>query len=326
MTSTGSEVLETQRSQPLRAPFLIVDDFLENDLADEMRRDIDSHFANPRSHRPNTHQVWNYWYVPDLYTYMRTLANKVIQAETMDRFMVSLRNWTAENLGMIDVERPWLSLYVTGCKQGLHNDASNGRFAFVYSLTRKERKFSGGETIILNEGDLFRDKVRTPASGSGLYSAIEPRFNRLVIFDDRMPHGVQEVEGIMDPAEGRLVLHGHIRESGPIVSGALPIPAVGETLTGVLQAFAAKAGNSIAAYHGPFVVRFTVDGGGSVTHTEILVDRVAGPDADDAGAKVLTSELAARVNAATFPASGGPTTITQPFLFGGGLPQRPPGV
>ena len=46
--------------------------------AREMRRDIDTHFSAPEQHRADTHQVWNYWFVPDSYTYLRTAPEKVI--------------------------------------------------------------------------------------------------------------------------------------------------------------------------------------------------------------------------------------------------------
>ena len=42
------------------------------------------------------------------------------------------------------------SCYINGCRQGLHADAPHGPFAFVLSLTRwEERRFSGGETLLL---------------------------------------------------------------------------------------------------------------------------------------------------------------------------------
>ena len=109
---------------------------------------------------------------------------------------------------------PYLSLYVDGCQQRLHNDSTNGRFGYVYSLTWDERKTIGGETIVLKEGDLFRAIWADAPPVPGCYDLIEPRFNRLTMFDDRMTHGVQRVEGSMDPVEGRFVLHGHISEAG----------------------------------------------------------------------------------------------------------------
>jgi hypothetical protein len=37
---------------------------------------------------------------------------------------------------------------------------------------------------------------------------IEPNFNRLILFDPSKIHGVDEVTGVLEPREARLVLHG----------------------------------------------------------------------------------------------------------------------
>ena len=64
----------------IRERLLVIDDFLPAELAEAMRADIDAHFANPQQHKPETHQVWNYWFVRDLYTYLRTTPEKVIES------------------------------------------------------------------------------------------------------------------------------------------------------------------------------------------------------------------------------------------------------
>ena len=62
----------------LRERFVVIDDFLPEEQGVAMREDIDAHFSNPSRHEPATHQVWNYWYVPGSYTYLRTTPEKVI--------------------------------------------------------------------------------------------------------------------------------------------------------------------------------------------------------------------------------------------------------
>src|SRR4051812_8037684 len=107
---------------PLTDSFVVIDDFLPLDIAEAMRADVERHFATPSAHQPNTHQVWNYWFVPGLYTYLRTTPEKVIQNSRVDYFMSALRDWSTATLGLGKVTRPYLSLYVSGCSQGLHND------------------------------------------------------------------------------------------------------------------------------------------------------------------------------------------------------------
>ena len=296
-------------------PFMVCDNFLKPELAQAMRADIEAHFAEPMKHTPQTHQVWNYWYVPELYTYMRTLPEKVIQRDKVERFVNALRGWSALNLGLGNVSWPFLSLYVTGCRQGLHNDSKNGRFAFVYSLTKNDRKSSGGETIVVREGDLFRDNVANANAGPGFFTAIEPRFNRLVVFDDRMPHGVERVDGAMDPVEGRFVFHGHISDSGPMVVGGLALPQIQETLVGALAGFLDEAYARARLYHGPFVLRLDVGTDGKVTSCYPILDRVVATDRGDVAWESMRAKLVERFEALTFPEAPEISVILQPILF-----------
>ena len=48
---------------------------------------------------------------------------------------------------------------------------------------------------------------------------VEPRFNRLTVFDGRYPHGVRPVEGTRDPLKARLVLHGWFTDPTPFFEG-----------------------------------------------------------------------------------------------------------
>src|SRR5437899_12836337 len=116
MSSTGSS--SSERAIPPTAPLIVVDGFLPADLALEMRGDIDTHFSAPEQHRADTHQVWNYWFVPDSYTYLRTAPEKVIAPGRIETFHNSLRNWSIAMLGMANVTAPYVRLYVGRC---LHN-------------------------------------------------------------------------------------------------------------------------------------------------------------------------------------------------------------
>jgi hypothetical protein len=307
-----------QPDNAIRRPHMAVDDFLPSAFADELRAPIDEHFAEPHSHTPEIHQVWNYWFVPDLYTYLRTRPEKVIPMALVQRFHDSLSRWARENLGMAKTTWPYLSLYVDGCQQGLHNDSANGRFGYVYSLTWDDRKTIGGETIVLREGDLFRTNMWSSAAGLGIYELIEPRFNRLALFDDRMPHGVNRVEGSMDPLEGRFVLHGHISEGGPIVEGGLEPQAVADVFDEGLAEVAAELLQ--AGYHGPLSIHMLVDSAGEVRIARTMLDRVArldGGSTADAVERVL-----AIVRGLRFPAAPVGSEIRAPLLIGGPLPPR----
>jgi len=303
---------------PMREPYLTVDGFLPAADAQAMRGRFEAHFKEPHGHRPETHQVWNYWHVPDLYTYLRTAPEKLIPRPLLSAFHERLTLWARQRLGLGFVTWPNLSLYVDGCVQHLHNDATNGRFGFVYSLTPDGRRSAGGETIVLREGDLFRRNARRPAAGPALQDLVEPRFNRLTVFDDRMPHGVRRVEGGMDPLEGRVVLHGHISEEAPRVSGPLAARDAWEAAWEVADAVLARVPDTAADCHGPLTLRVAVGADGGVRAVRPLVDRVV--RTSGAEARELVDGIVAGVEALRFPAAGAPSEAILPIMIGGPLP------
>lgn len=302
---------------PLREPFRTVDDFLELKEAETLRAHFEAHFAEPHKHSPATHQLWNYWYVPDLYTYLRTSPEKVIPRPLVDRFHARLSQWALETLGLGFVTWPNLSLYVDGCCQHLHNDATNGRFGFVYSLTPDSRRSRGGETIVLREGDLFRAHLARDAAGPALQELIAPRFNRLTIFDDRMPHGVRLIEGSMDPLDGRLVLHGHISEGRPQVRGPLAAEEVGAAVAEARAAGLAAARIGEDEVHGPLTVRLAVAADGEVDEVRPLVDRVV--SAGGADARAAVESILRQIGGLRFPAKAQPSVAWVPVMLGGAL-------
>lgn len=302
---------------PLTDLFFVIDNFLPNKLAELMRLDIENNFANPSEHSADTHQIWNYWFVPGLYTYLRTHPEKIIEHGRIENFLDTLRSWSSEVLGFGKVTWPYLSLYVNGCQQGLHNNSKNGRFAFVYSLTKKERRTSGGQTLIFREGDLFRRNLRSAGAGTAFYEAIEPHFNRLVVFDDRLIYGVERVSGSLDPVEARCVLHGHLEELGPITDGPLSIDALRGGILVAMDQFITQWSATINFYHGPLVLRFTVTPSGKVTGMKILLDRVIHEREGDIDWDLLKATLMKTLEKTTFPSAKGETSVTLPVAFGG---------
>jgi Rps23 Pro-64 3,4-dihydroxylase Tpa1-like proline 4-hydroxylase len=53
-----------------------------------------------------------------------------------------------------------------------------------------------------------------------LTTMVEQHFNQLTVFDPRIPHGVATVEGVREPTEARVVLHGWFTSEGPFFIGA----------------------------------------------------------------------------------------------------------
>jgi hypothetical protein len=308
---------DTAPPQPFRAPHAHVDRFLPDELAREMRAAVDGHFADPYKQSAE-HQVWNYWFVPDMYTFLRTSPDKVIPRPLLDRFHAALTAWAWNVLGLGNVTYPYLSVYVDGCSQSIHNDSTNGRFGYVYSLTWDRRDTRGGETIVYHEGDLYRRNLTTMTGGrGGLYELIEPAFNRLAIFDDRMPHGVSRIEGSMNPVHGRIVMHGHISETGPGVRGPLRPdqvgPAVEEAANQALSRF-----DMACDPHGPIVIWLAIRADGGVDQARLVLDRLAFPDG--ASTDGMADAVVQAAKTLRFPTAAEPSEAIVPVLVGGPLP------
>ena len=207
----------------------VVDGFLPPDpsapgSALGLRAVFDAHHDDPR--RTHAYRfVWDYWHVPNQYTLLRTPAADYFPERDFAALERRLAEFARDELGCAGVTPVWLSCYVEGMRQELHADVPHGPWAFVLSLTRwDERTWTGGETLILKPETLDYwsgfDADATVERGS-LVELVPPKFNRLTVFDPRLPHGVPVVEGVRDPSQGRLVLHGWFNEPEPSLRGAL---------------------------------------------------------------------------------------------------------
>jgi hypothetical protein len=300
------------RPLPPDAPWHALDAF--SDRAEAMRADIDAHLGDPYGHAER-HQVWDYWYVPDSYTYLRTRPERVL-AETLVRaFVQRLRQFALARLGLSTVTHPYLSLYVNGCSQTQHNDAHNGAVAYVFSLTRwTERSFTGGETLIYRQQDYWRDGgFRRSGASTTFYELVPAVFNRLVLFDDRMVHAVPEVHGSMDPRQGRIVLHGHLKAGGMLLQGGAGAAALPElsrlrsTLQGLLQADG-------GAHSGVLTLACGVTADGRIGPPTTLLDRIF----DAGGRQVAWPGLVAAAEALAgtrLPAASSSGRLTLPLVL-----------
>src|SRR5215218_414761 len=135
-----------------RRHVVTADDFFPE--AGEMRRVFDERLGTRRG-APRERFVWDYWHVPDQYTYVRTFADEFFPSDLFERFIDRLMAWARERLGCTEIVPPWLSYYIDGCRQELHADVPHGPWAFVFSLTNwDERTFTGGETLLLSQDTL----------------------------------------------------------------------------------------------------------------------------------------------------------------------------
>ena len=285
--------------------------------AKALRAHFEERFENPRETRDDRF-VWDLWHVPGQYTALRTPAYLYFPKKTYDAFHQRLVWWGRRVLGCHDVSPPWMSCYVNGCEQRLHGDLPHGQWAFVFSLTPWERRtFRGGETLLLRDDVLdFWSSFQSVRSQEEpeLVEAIEPRFNRLTVFDPRLPHGVRRVDGSMDPREGRLVIHGWFVQPRPFVEGPLKTSELADGIGQVTDAIAPtlEAGLSIA---GLLSIGFEVSAGGAVRRVRLLSDttRVLGPE--EPHRKSLIRLITRTVRQLRFPGQKTGSSVTLPLVF-----------
>lgn len=293
---------------------VVVDQFAAE--ARQLRATFDERFAEPRSTRGDRF-VWDYWHVPGQYTALRTPAWTYFPRKTYEAFHRRLVAWGRETLGCHDIAPPWLSLYVEGCRQELHGDLPHGPWAFVFSLTNwRGRTFSGGETMLLQDEvlDFWADfrSVRAVEEAE-LVRTIPAQFNRLTVFDPRIPHGVRRVTGTHDPREGRLVIHGWFVQPRPFVRGPLRTRALEQRIADLFGSLDAWLG--LMPLAGMISLTFSVDARGAVRNLRVLSDTTRVPLSYEPGRKRLVSKLRQSVAAWNLGAQRGPSQVTLPLVF-----------
>jgi hypothetical protein len=294
--------------------FLVVDRFAAESRA--LRKTFDERFADPRSTRGDRF-VWDWWHVPGQYTALRTPAWTYFPRRVYESFHRRLVAWGRETLGCHDISPPWLSLYIEGCRQELHGDLPHGPFAFVYSLTNwNQRTFAGGETLLVRDEvlDFWHDfrSVRAVEEHE-LLRAIEPRFDRLTVFDPRIPHGVRTVTGTRDPREGRLVIHGWFVQPRPFVRGPLSV----KTLGARIDELGAQLGTWLVdlPIAGVLALAFTVDRRGHVRDLRVLSDTTRVPGADEPARRRLVRRMKQSIAGWQLGKQRLPSQITLPIVF-----------
>ena len=254
----------------------VVDAYLPAADAVALRGVFETHNDDPR--RVHEYRfVWDYWHVPGQYTQLRTPAADYFPQEQFEALEEALLTYARETLGCSTMTPVWLSNYVDGMRQEIHADVPHGPFAFVLSLTNwDKRRFTGGETFLLRPEtlDYWRGfETSSVVEPGAVVQTVEPEFNRLTVFDPRIPHGVDVVEG-----------HGRSSSLGGAFSAAGVVQADRAALLrradrGGVRAEAGRGGprpyealGALPRARGVVVVRVNVDANGRVTGTEAAAD------------------------------------------------------
>ncbi len=323
-TAAKTKAKSKAKSKPVNQSHLItVDQFSKH--SKNLRQYFDEQFADPKETH-NKRFVWDYWHVPGQYSLLRTPAYHYFPEELYMKIHHELVHWGRRNLGCWDISPPWMSCYIDGCSQNFHSDVPHGPWAFVLSLSPWEtdpskRKFTGGNTMILKPEILnyWQNFSRmNDREADGILDLIEPKMNRLVVFDPRYPHGVQEVHGSKDPREGRLVIHGWFTLPKTYIEGSLAVSKSKHQHTeNVLNTGFQLLQEALTHYsemiQGALSLELQINANGDCTKTQFLTFNAI----DDRGQKSvqLKKEILAIYKSLKFAKSKGKTTAVVPLLF-----------
>ncbi len=288
--------------------------FVERDFfteAEQLRSVYDEFFSKPAEEGRSPY-IWRYHNIPGFTTVMLTPADEFFPPDLYARFADRLLSYGRRKLGLNVLSEPYLSFYIPGMRLELHNDVNNGSWGFVYSLTTSWGKsLAGGETLIVND-DYWLSGGSLHVKG-GIATDIPPIFNQLLVFDDRVMHAVRPVQNrSTDAREARVAIHGHLRDGGHFVEGALSLEQVDETLERSFPLLNEQIAD-FADVDGLFSIRLTVAASGRGEKVERLLDTVrrVAPDASDPSA--LTGLIESFVHRLEFPRAEGSSEVTIPF-------------
>lgn len=237
--------------------------------ADEMRSSVDEMFGAFQTNDEEK-AVWQVFYIPGQYAYLKTMAYKVFSEEVLKAFRASLYVWGLEHLGAVmGLTEPQISLYTPGCGQELHNDSGSMGHAWVYSLCHPEG-IRGGSTVLTGT-EPYWGTPRSGERGAGnLVHRLVPEFNRLMVFDTRVIHAVDMVQGAWAPRDFRVVVQGQFAFGGLHVFGDVPASMLEEEAERLDKYLMVMVPSLYQDLRGGVAVRVNIDSDGHVRRADEL--------------------------------------------------------
>jgi len=197
----------------------------------------------------------------------------------------------------------------------------------VLSLTNwKDAKFSGGETMLLQDSilDFWRDFDSSQGiEHKEIVRRVAPEFGRMTIFDPRIPHGVCCVEGTHNPLESRIVIHGWFTEPTAFFQGDIDEEGATDVLNQGLPSLYEELGKLPAAC-GTVTLRLVINSTNqSIEDVRMLTNtlkiRPQSLSDPSSGLKSILECIYRHVSALRFDRPGlvgqGGASITLPFIF-----------
>jgi hypothetical protein len=135
------------------------------------------------------------------------------------------------------------------------------------------------------------------------------------VFDDRIIHGVQTIQGTMDPLQGRVVLHGHLRADSAAMIGPLEPAATVPVIGPILERIKILAGQHTSVLNGFVTLRLFIQPDGRVTKVQALCDRILPLSADGSCVESFKRDVVGLLSDLQFPPASAASELTLPVLI-----------
>ncbi len=309
---------------------IYIQDGFDPPLVTALRTHYNERFSNPLE-TTSERFIWDYWHVPGQYSLMRTPADAFFPPDLYKELENKILDHGQDMLGCRGISPIWLSYYVSGHFQEFHTDAPHGPFAFVLSLSNYDAEtpcpFTGGETKILRDDILDYWRFHDSSRGielSDIVESIPPYFGRMTVFDPRYPHGVSLVNGVSNPLDARVVLHGWYTEPSAYFEGQIDEEIATDMLNNTLADLYEGLGQLSMAC-GTLILRLSISHQGTVDSIRVLANTLkfrpqSLEDPEDAMVSTLSCvahhlETMSLHTACNMSQEGSSATITLPLIF-----------
>lgn len=284
--------------------------------ASELRKHFEDVYSNPRQGDARRF-CFDPWYIEGQFNHLRTPAEDFFPQPILQPFWEYLVGWGRKTLGCQMISPPWMSLYLSGHFQNWHADNPQGPFAFVYTLSPRWKSGRGGRTLILKPGIL--DYWNQPPLQQGyeanrIYDSLMPKWNRLLVFDPRLPHRVEKVNDVKDPLEGRLVIHGWFVDPRPMIEGEPDSKSLKVFLEDFVQQSLQKQ-SFLSEFRGYLCFRISVNPSGEIRDVRSQASTLVAPQRSQKWVHNQIKTFARDLKSFRFGKSRGRSELTLPFQF-----------
>ena len=145
------------------------------------------------------------------------------------------------------------------------------------------------------------------------FEQIDPTFNRLTVFDSRLPHGVAMVHGPTNPTQSRLVMHGWFTNPTFSARGPITEQHAAERVQQSVEQLGTSLARRLDAVEGAIIAKLQVEPNGRTSRVELLTNTLESMSPDTSPRDQVTAALRDQLRSLHFDKANQPTTMLVPI-------------